>query len=92
MSASLYCVGVYKKLQDQKGDVEVTRLGDIVDASSFKFWERGTVPKAIRAVSRIVIERIKPGHRGQYYIEESKFVLHLFMKPNGMAAVVITER
>jgi synaptobrevin family protein YKT6 len=81
-----------KKSQGPKAeDYKAIKLLESIDLSHFNFVSKPFATRSLRFGSRTISQRLKPGVRSSISMESTDYVCHIYIKKNGLAAVVVTS-
>jgi synaptobrevin family protein YKT6 len=68
------------------------RLAAVTDLSSFNYFTRGSVLEHLNFASRTVIQRTKAGTRQTVGLTENPFLVHTYVRYDGLAGIVVTQK
>lgn len=89
----IYYIGVVKpaaKDGASDGANKTTCLCEEKDLSSFSFFQRSSVGQFMTFFAQTIAERTQPDQRQS--IEEGEYVGHVYVRPEGVAGVLITDK
>ncbi|KAJ3173432.1 palmitoyltransferase [Geranomyces variabilis] len=82
-TTQVFCLAVAEKT-----DSVVRILASESDLSSYSFFHRAAIAEFVNFFTKTVVERTPLGQRAK--IEEKEFLGHVFIRPDGLAVVMIT--
>jgi len=68
------------------------RLASVSDLSAFNYFTRGSIQEHLTFAARTVIQRTKPGTRQTVGLTENPFLVHTYVRYDGLAGVVVTQK
>lgn len=83
----IYYIGV---VRPAAGDAKTVSLCEEKDLSSFSFFQRSSVSQFMTFFAQTIAERTSPDQRQS--IEEGEYVGHVYVRPEGFAGVLITDK
>ena len=84
----IYYIGVVKPAGDDGS--KTACICEEKDLSSFSFFQRSSVGQFMTFFAQTIAERTKPDQRQS--IEEGEYVGHVYVRPEGVAGVLITDK
>jgi len=72
--------------------VKPIRLASVTDLSSFNYFTRGTIAEHLRFASRTVVGRTSSGCRQTVGLSDNPFLVHVYVRYDGLAGVVVTQK
>ncbi|ODV58180.1 palmitoyltransferase YKT6 [Ascoidea rubescens DSM 1968] len=82
----IYYIGILKPV----GDKEAVELSKTTDLSQFSFFERNGVSQFMSFMAETASARTEPGQRQS--IEEGNYVGHVYLRSEGLAGVLVTDK
>lgn len=85
----IYYIGIVRPGGGDDGKKTVS-LCEEKDLSSFSFFQRNSVGQFMTFFAQTIAERTKPDQRQS--IEEGEYVGHVYVRPEGFAGILITDK
>lgn len=84
---------IYRRDESKQKDAPATSivLAETMDLSTFSFFTRGTIKEHLHFGSRTVVTRTEPGSRQTVALKDIPFLVHAYVRVDGLACVCIAD-
>jgi len=88
-TCAILMMALYKS---QGAELHPIKLASVTDLASFNYFTRGTIHEHLNFAARTVIQRTKPGTRQTVGLTENPFLVHTYVRFDGLAGIVVTNK
>lgn len=90
-STKILMVGVFKCFSEEPEKLPVL-LASAFDLSAYNYFTRSSIGEHLRFAARTIVQRTQAGTRQSVGLEDNPFLVHAYVRFDGLAGVLITHK